>query len=123
MDFSAEEVEQLRSLEEDLWRSETRFDESRMRRVLAPDFLEIGRSGRLFRLEDTLAVPAQQIPALLPLPSFAARLLQRDVALVTYETDVAYTWGRELARRSSLWTRTPGGWQLRFHQGTPLPEP
>jgi hypothetical protein len=34
----------LRDLEESLWRSETRHDPARMRRLLHPDFLEFGRS-------------------------------------------------------------------------------
>src|SRR3954453_1752089 len=45
----------LRELEESLWRPETRYDLAYMRRVLTPDFLEFGRSGRVYRLEDTLA--------------------------------------------------------------------
>lgn len=115
------EVErQLRQLEEELWRPETRFDPVRMRELLAEDFLEFGRSGRVYGRDEALAVPAQEIPATLPLPAFELRLVHPDVALLTYETDVAYATGRERARRSSLWTRTLDGWRLRFHQGTPV---
>lgn len=113
------DVSLLRQLEESLWRSETRFDRSEMSRVLAADSLEFGRSSRIYRREDALTVERQEIPAKLPLVNLEIRFVHPDVALVTYESDVAYPSGRERARRSSLWTRTQDGWQLRFHQGTP----
>jgi ribonuclease HI len=43
--------------------------------------------------------------------------LAPDVALVTYET--VSDAGR--ARRSSVWLKARGRWQLRHHQGTPVP--
>jgi len=123
MTVTIEDADRLRQLEESLWRPESRFDREQMRQVLAPDFLEFGRSSRIYRLEDALSIERQEIPAKLPLPNLEIRLVHPDVALVTYESDVAYPSGRERARRSSLWTRTSGGWLLRFHQGTPIPTP
>ena len=70
--LSVEDADRLRQLEESLWRAESRFDGERMRQVLAPDFLEFGRSGRVYRLEDALAVERQEIPATLP-PEESAR--------------------------------------------------
>ena len=119
--LSGADFEKLRELEESLWRSETRFDRERMSQALAPDFIEFGRSGRVYRLGEVLSVEPQEIPAQLPLPNLEIRLLHPDVALVTYDSDVAYPTGRERAHRSSLWTRTAEGWQCRFHQGTPIP--
>ena len=123
MTLPIEDVDRLRQLEESLWRPESRFDREHMRQVHAPDFLEFGRSSRIYRFEDALSVERQEITAKLPLPNLEIRMMHPDVVLVTYESDVAYASGRERARRSSLWTRTPGtrtpeGWQLRFHQGT-----
>lgn len=118
---SPEDARQLTQLEESLWLPETRFDAGRMRRLLAPDFLEFGRSGRVHGLEDVVSMERQEIPAKLPLPGLEVRLVAPDAALLTYESDLAWPSGRERARRSSLWTRTAEGWQLRFHQGTPIP--
>ena len=106
-------------LEEELWREETRYDNRRMREVMAPDFLEFGRSGRVYRREDSLAVARRPIDAVLPLPDFRARLLTPDVAQVTYNSAVTYDGVVQRARRSSIWSRTSSGWVLRFHQGTP----
>ena len=113
MILTADEHDQLRRLEESLWRSETRFDREHMNDVLAPDFLEFGRSGRVYRREDTLDVPAQPIDATLPLAKFAVRSIAADVALVTYVSEVTYGEVKEVANRSSLWSRHAGGWRAR----------
>ena len=107
------ETDELRLLEEGLWRAETRFDRAWMDEVLAPDFFEFGRSGRIYRREDTLAIEQQPINA--RLSDFAVHEVAEDVRLCTYVSDV----DGELGNRSSLWVRTAGAWRLRFHQGTP----
>jgi len=108
----------LRDLEESLWRAETRFDRAHMERVLAPDFVEFGRSGRTYSRADTLASPAVPIGGALPLEEFAVRELDRDTVLVTYVSRVGDA-HPDLANRASIWSRSAGGWRLRFHQGTP----
>jgi hypothetical protein len=120
MELSKQDRDTLERLEEELWREKTRFDRRRMTEIIAPDFIEIGRSGRVYRREDSLAVPRQPIDAVLPLPDFRARLLHADVAQVTYNSAVTYGGLVQHARRSSIWSRTPSGWVLRFHQGTPF---
>lgn len=121
MGLSSRDEEDLRVLEEGLWREETRFDSRWMDEVLAPDFFEFGRSGRVYERQDTLEVEMQHIAAELPLKDFRARLLTPDVAQVTYVSAVTYDGVHELANRSSIWSRTEHGWRLRFHQGTAIP--
>jgi hypothetical protein len=123
MTLSQRDRDTLERLEEELWREETRFDSGRMEQLLAPDFFEFGRSGRVYRREDTLSVPRGRIDAILPLPSFRARALSRELAQVTYDSAVTYEGVVQHARRSSIWSRTPAGWVLRFHQGTPTDPP
>ena len=123
MVLNEKDSDELYRLEEGLWRAETRFDETWMRDTLARDFSEVGRSGRTYNLEQVLAAPAQEIPARLPLAHFAIRLLAPDFALVTYDSDVDYPAGRQLAHRTSVWSRTDGKWRCRFHQGTPFSVP
>jgi hypothetical protein len=121
VELTKQERETLKHLEEELWREETRFDIVRMNEIIAPDFFEFVRSGRVYQREDTLAVSRQPIEAVLPLAGFQARLLDRDVAQVTYNSAVTYDGEVLHARRSSIWSRTASGWVLRFHQGTPIP--
>lgn len=110
----------LRQLEESLWRSATRFDSEYMDAILAPDFFEFGRSGRIYGRASCLAIPVQEINAEIPLPQFQVRFLNADTALVTYVSIVRYQdQDTVLANRSSHWSRTETGWILRFHQGTP----
>jgi hypothetical protein len=119
MQISRKDRETLERLEEELWREETRFDKQRMEEILAADFFEFGRSGRVYQRQDTLAAPRQAIAAILPLPEFQVRLLDEKIAQVTYNSAVTYDGVVEYARRSSIWSRTSRGWVLRFHQGTP----
>ena len=120
MEISSEDREILERLEEELWREETRFDTQRMNELIARDFFEFGRSGRVYQRQDTLAIAHQTINAVFPLPEFHARLLDENTAQVTYNSAVTYDGVVEYARRSSIWSRTTSGWVLRFHQGTPF---
>lgn len=117
--LTLEDRELLQRLEEDLWREETRFDRLYMEKLLAEDFFEIGRSGRIYRREDTLSIPREPIDAVLPLPDFDVRLFTEDVAQVTYNSAVKYRGVLEKGRRSSISSRSVNGWAIRFHQGTP----
>ena len=108
--------EELRVLEESLWRSETRYDAAHVARVFHADFFEFGQSGRAWTLE-TMALTGDPISVELPLPAYRVELVAPDVALATYESRQLD--GSGTANRSSLWLRTPSGWRLRFHQGTP----
>ena len=113
--------EQLVELERALWRAETRYDRRFMERVLADDFSEFGRSGRVHTRSDTLAViGGDTIQA--TLRDIEVDRVTDDVALVTYVTEVQSD-ALDLAYRASVWVRRDGRWQLRFHQGTPLQGP
>jgi len=109
--------EKLQKLEESLWIDETRFDPNYMEKILAPDFFEFGRSGRVYEREDTLAVGRQSINAKLPLENFKITEVLEGVVLVTYISEVQYE-TLERANRSSLWVKSEDGWKLKFHQGT-----
>lgn len=117
--LAEEDRQALTRLEEAMWRDETRFDTSFMEATLAPDFFEFGRSGRTYTREQTLAASRHFIDAKLPLAAFKIRVLDRDTAQVTYNSEVTYDGLVEHGRRSSIWSRTNSGWVLRFHQGTP----
>ncbi len=116
--ISNEDFNKLRELEESLWLPETRFSQEYMNRLLSSDFFEFGLSGRIYHREETLTVPLQEIKARLPLKDFSVHVVDTNVFLVTYVSEVMYD-KLEMGNRSSLWLKTPAGWKLRFHQGTP----
>lgn len=111
--------ETLRELEESLWRSETRFNLSFQEKVFAPDFFEFGRSGRTYTREQMIRDEVEPIRAQLPLQNFHIHSLDANNVLITYVSEVQYE-ELEKANRSSIWSRSHSGWQLRFHQGTPV---
>ena len=119
--MTTEEASQLRGLEESLWRSETRFNPDFMERILADEFFEFGRSGRVYQRQETLDIPSQPvIDAKLPFADLSVQRVSAEVVLITYVSEVVYDGVTELANRSSLWRRSAQGWQILFHQGTPF---
>ena len=107
-------------LEENMWREVTRFAPAFMQKALAVDFFEYGRSGKTYTREQILAAPRDAIHAVIPLPNLTARLIDENTAQVTYDSAATYDGVVEYAHRSSIWSRTARGWEMRFHQGTPF---
>lgn len=120
--LSESDLAEIRRLEESLWLAQSRFDNELMDQTFAADFFEFGRSGRRYLRAEMMFEPGtfDEIKATLPLPHFHARYLSDDIVQVTYVSEVIYDGEKELANRSSIWARAGDGWQLRFHQGTPV---
>lgn len=88
--------------------------------LIHEDFREVGASGRVWDRKGILTMMEKEAaagPFRVKATDMAAVGLAPDVVLVTYETDSE---GGH-ARRSSVWLRARGRWQLRHHQGTPVP--
>jgi hypothetical protein len=121
-------VAHLRHLEEELLRPGVRRSRAPLEALLAPDFVEVGRSGRVYDREaivGALAADADD-PSGWPvarIESFAVRLLAASVALATYDSVHEGDDGpRTVARRASIWRQGGAGdWRLAYHQGTPVP--
>lgn len=105
-------------LETLLWRPETRSSRKTMETILAEDFREIGRSGRIWK-RDEMFGHYSVIDVVLPLPDMQVKLLDSGQALLTYTSIVGGGCAAEYSRRSSIWSLQGGTWKLRFHQGTP----
>ena len=120
MEISDKDFEELKMLEEKLWKADTRFDRAWMDEILSSNFSEIGRSGRTYTREATINCKPTKIPTKLPFLDFQVRLITENVALVTYVSSVNYQTRLERGLRSSLWFKKGGKWKLEFHQGTPL---
>lgn len=116
--------DELRALEESLWRAETRFDDTLMEQIFAADFCEFGRSGRIYTRQQMFfgQDDLPEIHATLPLREFRVRPLSDDIVQVTYVSEVLYGGQLERGNRSSIWRRCKAGWELCFHQGTPVGE-
>ncbi|MBL4908051.1 MAG: DUF4440 domain-containing protein [Sneathiella sp.] len=116
------DFQEIQSLEESLWRSETRFNNRLMDKIFSADFFEFGRSGQRYSRTQMFAENGtlKEITATLPLPEFSARYLSDDIVQVTYISEVIQDGVKLYGNRSAIWSRTRDTWQLRFHQGTPF---
>jgi hypothetical protein len=88
-------------------------------RGTAPDFWEVGASGRRYSRDFILAMRSRDelVDADLAgwkATGFGLRQLGPDCFLLTYTLDQA---GR-LTRRATIWERAAEGWRILYHQGT-----
>jgi ribonuclease HI len=116
---TADDLAVVQDCERALLTGAVRGDRTSAGLLIHPDFREVGASGRIWDRERILAlmeVDAAAGPVRIDASDMQAVGLAPDVALVTYETrsDAGH------ARRSSVWLRERGRWQLRHHQGTPV---
>ena len=120
MQLSYEVVQELKSLEEMLLRPEVRRSRVEMDALLADDFIEYGRSGRIYDKAAILETADKPFDGRLSLHGFSAKALAPSVVLVNYSSLLQHPDGNEShSLRSSIWSRTEKGWKLVFHQGTP----
>jgi len=119
---SAMLLDELRKLEMELHKDETRRNLRRMETLLHPEFVEFGRSGIRYTRDDVLKEfgPNSVLPAIHS-EAFELAMLADGVALLTYLSAHLDAGGNPHRHtlRSSIWVRTQVGWQMRFHQGTP----
>ena len=99
-------------LERHLLDPAVRADRAALERLLHPDFVEVGTSGRVWTREELIDALVADPPCPQAVHEMKVAELAYGIALVTYE--LAGT------RRSSLWVREVTHWRLRHHQGTPV---
>jgi hypothetical protein len=118
---SPQPLDRVLELERELQTPACRADEARLRELLAPDFVEIGASGRRWDLDSVLTMlreeSAEDDNDVIKLTGLAGRALAPGVVQVFWESERA---GRR-ARRTSIWCERESGWQQVYHQGTLLP--
>jgi ribonuclease HI len=114
-DLDAEESDEeiVLRLERSLLTEQVRGDVAALGALLHPEFLEVGRSGRMWSRDDAALSPTADDGAFVDVIS-SQRLSSEAVLLVYRATDA-----RGATLRSSLWVREGGRWRLRFHQATP----
>lgn len=113
------------SLVTDAWAAEERLldpavrsDADELAQLLAPDFSEIGRSGRRWRRDDIIAALVAEPPSCGPavIEERESRPLGPDTVLLTY----LLHFDSRVSRRSSVWRCDPRP-RCIFHQGTSVP--
>lgn len=98
------------------WASLADFD-----RTVAPEFWEVGASGRRYSREHVRAVLEERLAA--PpdesgweTEEFQVRAMGGSVYLLTY----TLTQDERITRRLTVWRRRENRWTVLYHQGTPV---
>lgn len=115
----------IRRLEEELFKQSVRTSRSAVSALLADDFVEFGRSGRVYDKQEivlSLAAEANDAAPELTASGFELKSLADDVVLLTYRTRRVDGDQALHTLRSSIWKRFDGVWRMVFHQGTPTRE-
>lgn len=112
-------LDELRSLEPIFHNKKFGTSTADFTRMTAPDFWEVGASGKRYSREFILEEfskrpPVQADEAGWKCSDFGVRRLGPDTHLLTYMLDQA---GRP-TRRATIWRRVDSGWQVVYHQGT-----
>ena len=112
------ELSLVLQLEQELQTKACRNNHLRVLELLAPDFTEVGASGRVWDLPSALELLESQHNdgEEIEVTGLTGRILADGFILVRW--DSAYQ-GRR-SRRTSLWRRDQEGWRLVHHQGTVL---
>jgi len=114
---SSEDLHEVVRREQLLLDPAVRADRSAVLALLHPDFVEFGKSGRVWDRDRIVAMTAADPSPSGPASDFESVQLADDVVLLTFRVR-----GDVEALRSSVWVRDPSaGWQMRFCQGTRIP--
>jgi hypothetical protein len=112
-------LEELRRREPIFHRPEFASNRADFEQMTSPGYWEVGASGRRYS-RDFILHTLEQNP---PVDARAAgwqssdhqcRRLSPDTCLFTY----TLRQGERLTRRATIWQKSPGGWQILYHQGT-----
>jgi len=108
---------ELLDLERMLLDPEVRHSRVAVELLLHSQFKEFGSSGRVYDRDTMIKMMNRETSGQITIRDFDARMLSTDVCLVTYRS----VGESQEARRSSVWVRDEGRWQVIFHQGTKIP--
>jgi hypothetical protein len=96
-----------------------RANEALLTATISPDFFEIGQSGRRWNRAEIVAALIADPGGSTHASEITGRALAEGLVLVEYVT----TEPEHSVRRTSLWARSSGDWQILFHQGTRVQTP
>ena len=99
-----------------------RVDPRRVAALLADDFIEIGKSGRvLSRNEVVTALAAEPGTDGITVGPMSGQRIAAGLVVVRYTTH--HDGGPGTVHRTGWWRQTTNGWRCWFHQATVVPEP
>ena len=115
------EVDAAVACELELLEPACRADPGRVAALLADDFVEIGRSGRVWSRDDVVSALADA-PGMdgITIGPMQAQQIGAGLVVVRYTTH--HDGGPGIVHRSGWWRQTTSGWRCWFHQATVVPD-
>jgi hypothetical protein len=116
----------IRGLEEKFLNKKVRSNREELERLISPDFIEYGSSGKIYNYQGTIAHLLTNAAGAFSYTfvNFKTRRLSDDIILALYILEIEKNHTIGITNRSSLWRREwdPQGedsvWRIIFHQGT-----
>jgi glyoxylase I family protein len=112
----------LKRLEKSLLSKSVRKNPSKLSELIADEFREIGKSGRVWTKQTVIDALKKESYTGITITDFNLSLLSENIALVTYTAHHEQKRNVPFSRsiRSSIWKMTDNKWKMVFHQGTPV---
>jgi hypothetical protein len=116
------DVDTVVALERELLDPACRVDPDRVAALLADDFVEIGKSGRVWSRDDVVAALAAE-PGMdgITIGPMSGQQIAVGHVVVRYTTH--HDGGPRTVHRTGWWRQSTHGWRCWFHQATVVPEP
>jgi hypothetical protein len=115
----------IKGLEEKLLNPQVRGSRAELEKLLSPEFIEYGSSGKIYNYSGTLAylVANSRRTVTYSFVNFKTRRLSDDTILALYILETEKNRKITITNRSSLWrwerdSAGGDGWRIIFHQGT-----
>ena len=114
----------LLAILDDLLRHEPIFHRPEFPTAMAPDYREVGASGRRYSREFILQTLANEPPADAAVAGWQIFEPQcQQLGEATYLFTYTLHQGERITRRTTIWRQSASGWQALFHQGTIVQNP
>ncbi|MBA2652256.1 MAG: DUF4440 domain-containing protein [Tatlockia sp.] len=112
---SEELLKLIQHLELSLLDPPIRQSKNALNKLIADDFVEFGKSGKIYNKQNILDALPTEKPKIFNMIDFEIRELSQDIVLARYKTIE----NGVVSLRSSIWQKVGDpSWQLLFHQGT-----
>lgn len=109
-------------LEMSLLKPEVRSSKEALDKLLADDFIEFGTSGNKYTKVDILErLPSNTNKVVYIVSDFSVEIPSENLAITTFKTERTMDdQDKVISQRSSHWRKTDIGWQMFFHEATPI---
>ena len=112
----------IKELELSLLKPEVRSSKEALDKLISDDFIEFGSSGNKYTKADILErLPSTVENVEYKVSDFIVDIPSENTAITTFKTERTIN-GKDktTSLRSSHWRKTNEGWQIFFHQATPI---